>query len=288
MAFWSGETLSNRLSSLKLIEPFQIDRIDCAAYTLRVGPEIFVTSDQNKGDAQDGCKIVLGEGEPFKIPPGQFAFLLTEERVKIPNNALAFISFKTSQKWLGLVNVSGFHVDPGWDGNLMFGVYNAGPGPVHLRRGMPMFLIWYADLDQTTRLTYKSDGEKGAPRIPEKYVNAMSGQVFSPMVLASDLKEVIKELQGVKERFETLRSIGIGLLIAIGGIFLTVVGWIRSDNAAGRTGTPQVQAQPVQSKSSEPVLEPKATATVPDGQPKESLPAPTDVQPPKTDANSSP
>ena len=34
--FWSGETLRERLAPL--IEPFAPERIDCAAYTLAVGP----------------------------------------------------------------------------------------------------------------------------------------------------------------------------------------------------------------------------------------------------------
>jgi hypothetical protein len=39
--FWSGETLTERLPSL--IEPFAPDRVDCAAYTLTVGPEVYVS-----------------------------------------------------------------------------------------------------------------------------------------------------------------------------------------------------------------------------------------------------
>ena len=51
---------------------------------------------------------------PFTIPPGQFAFLLTEEVVSVPPDALAFISIRAKTKFRGLVNVSGFHVDPGY------------------------------------------------------------------------------------------------------------------------------------------------------------------------------
>jgi dUTPase len=76
----------------------------------------------------------LGEGEAFTIPPGQFAFLLTEEVVSVPADALAFISVRARTKFRGLVNVSGFHVDPGYRGQLTFSVFNAGPAPIHLKR----------------------------------------------------------------------------------------------------------------------------------------------------------
>ena len=50
------------------------------------------------------------------IPPGQFAFLLTAETVTMPDNAIAFISIKARLKFNGLINISGFHVDPGYRG----------------------------------------------------------------------------------------------------------------------------------------------------------------------------
>ena len=144
MAFWSGVTLAARLP--KLIEGFDKKNIDCAAYTLRIGPAIYV-SPSTSAEAATRTKVVLDERQDFVIPPGQFAFLLTEERVTVPSSAVAFISMKAGVKFKGLVNVSGFHVDPGYSGRLVFGVYNAGPATVHLARGDDCFLIWYASLD---------------------------------------------------------------------------------------------------------------------------------------------
>ena len=60
------------------------------------------------------------------IPPGQFGLLITEEVVQVPMDAIAFISIKAGIKFRGLVNVSGFHADPGFSGKLKFAVYNAG------------------------------------------------------------------------------------------------------------------------------------------------------------------
>jgi dCTP deaminase len=39
--FWSGETLNERLKALT--DPFLPERVDCAAYTLAIGPEIYVS-----------------------------------------------------------------------------------------------------------------------------------------------------------------------------------------------------------------------------------------------------
>jgi hypothetical protein len=129
--FWSGETLSERLKPL--IDPFTPGRVDCAAYTLAIGPEIYVSPNDQTADPTSVTVRKLTEGEAFTIPPGQFAFLLTEEVVSVPADALAFISIRAKTKFRGLVNVSGFHVDPGYRGQLTFAVFNAGQnlrGPV--------------------------------------------------------------------------------------------------------------------------------------------------------------
>jgi dCTP deaminase len=146
--FWSGETLEEKLP--KLVQPYSEDLVDCAAYTLTVGHEIYVSPSAQAINPRDATIRRLGDGEAFTIPPGQLAFLLTEEIVTVPPDAIAFISMKAKIKFRGLINVSGFHVDPGFRGRLIFSVFNAGPLTIHLRQGQPTFLIWYANLDRTS------------------------------------------------------------------------------------------------------------------------------------------
>jgi len=197
MAFWSGETLAKTLGGL--IKPFDPSKIDCAAYTLALGPEVYVTSDQRLGgSAETGVKVELDPGSQFRIPPGQFAFLLTEEEITVPDTAIALISIRASYKFKGLVNVSGFHVDPGWQGRLIFSVYNAGPASVVLSRGAPVFLIWYIGLDQATKLVRK-DGKPKFNQLPDALLNNMGGNVFSPMVLSQEVTELRQSNADLRE-----------------------------------------------------------------------------------------
>ena len=133
----------------------------------------------------------LSDGEAFTIPPGQFAFLLTEEVVCVPADALAFISIRAKIKFRGLVNVSGFHVDPGYRGQLTFSVFNAGPVPVHLKRGQPIFLIWYASLDCETALKKNSTIRKG---IDPEIVTAVAGELQSFAGLSKKINDIDKSL----------------------------------------------------------------------------------------------
>jgi dCTP deaminase len=214
MSFWSGETLGERLPGL--VTPFDVARIDCAAYRLRVGPEVYVSPTDQAKDAKTKTKVALKLGEAFTIPPGQFAFLLTEERVTVPNTALAFISIRATVKFRGLVNVSGFHVDPGYSGRLVFSVFNAGPGPVHLARGDDCFLIWYADLDRTTALA-KTGG--GFDDIPTRLINPIAGEIQSLAGLLSKIEATEERMNSIRHEQNLVRVIGLAVLAAFLGWF---------------------------------------------------------------------
>jgi len=217
-SFWSGETLADRLQTL--IEPFSRDRVDCAAYTLAVGPEVYVTPNDQTSDPTTVTVRKLDQGQAFTIPPGQFAFLLTEEVVAVPPDALAFISIRAKIKFRGLVNVSGFHVDPGYRGQLTFAVYNAGPVPIHLKRGQPIFLIWYAGLDRHSEFKKAGAIHKG---IDTELITAVSGELQSFAGLSKRLKDVDKTLG---DRIHSLEREQTYYRIVAAIILPLFVGWI--------------------------------------------------------------
>ncbi len=239
--FWSGETLSERLKTL--IDPFVSGRVDCAAYTLSIGPEVYVSPNDQTADPTTVTIRKLSEGEAFTIPPGQFAFLLTEEVVSVPADALAFISIRAKTKFRGLVNVSGFHVDPGYRGQLTFAVFNAGPVPVHLKRGQPTFLIWYASLDRET--AFKKDGtiHKG---IDPELVTAVAGELQSFAGLSKKIEDVDKALRDrvhalEKEQtgYRVIGAVALALMIAL------TVNWL-TDSIPSRSAPPPQATSPSQ------------------------------------------
>ena len=214
--FWSGETLTERLESL--IDPFDPRRVDCAAYTLAIGPEVYVSPSDQTTDPNTVTIRKLSKGEAFTVPPGQFGYLLTEEVVSVPADALAFISIRAKTKFRGLVNVSGFHVDPGYCGQLTFAVFNAGPLPVHLRRGRPIFLIWYASLDRET--TFKKDGATRKGIDPE-VVTAIAGELQSFARLSKKIQDVYDDLD---ERVHKIKNSQTRIHVIAGIVLAFVIG----------------------------------------------------------------
>lgn len=158
--------------------------------------------------------IELSDGQALSIPEGQFALLLTEEVVKLPADTLAFISLKTSVKCQGLVNVSGFHVDPGFEGRLKFWVYNAGPKEIFLRRGEPTFLIWFCDFDEPVEDPYKNRGAEQMT-ITAKNLNDMRGAVCSPSALGAKVSKLEERMTQVIGATGALILLALGIFVSI-------------------------------------------------------------------------
>lgn len=234
MTFWSSQTLEDHLD--QIVDKPDKTLVDCNALTLRVGGEVYITPGLEEPAPLSQTKRLLGPNEPFAIPPGQFAFLLTEEVVTIPEGTMGLISAKATYKLKGLVNVSGFHVDPGWSGPLIFSVFNAGPATVHLQRGLPLFLLWIANLDEPSNKQKSSPGPAG---IPPTMINNVTGVVDTIYALDKRIRDELKKLSDKniemgnrihaidKAQNRILLGLGIGaaILVALIGVALRSV-WL--------------------------------------------------------------
>ena len=105
-------------------------------YDLRLGDEVYLSSKE--------LPIKLTEHDNvIAIRSGEFALLITREKVELPKDVMAFISVRFKYKQKGLINISGFHVDPGYRGKLIFSVYNAGPNDILLKKDEAVFMIFF-------------------------------------------------------------------------------------------------------------------------------------------------
>ena len=225
MSFWSGEKL---LKNRSVVEEFDDKQVDTNAYNFRMGHCYFVTGDGKSDDKQ--TKVFLGEGEPFLVPPGQFAYLISKETFDLPANAMAFISMRTGIKFQGLINISGFHVDPGYKGKLIFAAYNASPSPIQICEGDAIFKIWFADLDRTSEEKFLFEGE-GQSDISNNLIRGMSKEIYSLQSMAVKIQTLEQKLdQKLAEQKPIIASltslwsaISTGVVLAIiGAVFVLV------------------------------------------------------------------
>jgi len=208
MSFWSTNKIEAEQAKTPLVTPFNPDRVKQGAYELSMGSQAAISREgQNR-------IIKLKKREVLEIPPGQFALLLTEEKVSIPNDVVSFISLKTSVKSQGLVNVSGFHVDPGFKCRLKFWVYNAGNQSIPILQGDPVFLIWFSDLDEPTRDPYAKNSP-AHDEITSDDLRQLHGHLASPAALAEQIKRMEHKIGVFQWIGSTVIVILIGLCIAL-------------------------------------------------------------------------
>lgn len=225
MTFWSGDKLKVELAQpAKIVDPYHPSKVDCSAYTLTLGEESFVTPD-HETKPRSNTRLLLAKprseeyagvlnkigGGSVTIPPGQFAFLLTEELLEIPHNVMGFISLKSAVKWNGLINVSGFHVDPGFKGRLVYSVYNAGPATIHLSRGQDLFLLWLTDLDPSASQANARNAKSPNLEISDKLITTVNYPSLSVQNLSKrieDLENKLKTYVTVIAAIVTIFSLG--------------------------------------------------------------------------------
>ena len=216
MSFWNSEKLidenKNRQqqNQKELVSPFDEKCVEHGAYNLSLGPEAFITSGR-KGIKQK----IDSNKQQIIIPPGQFGLLLTKETVAIPDNAIGFISIRFSIKQRGLVNVSGFHVDPGFVGCLKFAVYNAGSQNIVLSYGQRIFMLWLSELTDPTPDLYNGE-HANQSEITSEDVMRIQGEVASPAALK-------KRVDKLQNQLNLLWLLLIGLILALAGAYAKFV-----------------------------------------------------------------
>ena len=239
MPFLGPKALKSYLNSNTVITDgngnniYKEGRVEEAAYALSLGSEAYRTDNKDRK-----IEILDNKSRTVEINPGQFTLLMTDEYLRMPKDKLAFISIKAKQKLKGLINVSGFHVDPGFEGKLVFSVYNAGPSTITLETKKPYFLIWFADLNEEASVedayNDKKNHHQGQKTIPMEYVDALKrGDIASPNTLLelikaqnllidgevkkmnSNLETRIRETERKYLNLDYFYKLLIGILIAI-------------------------------------------------------------------------
>ncbi|CEO08504.1 dCTP deaminase domain-containing protein [Paraclostridium sordellii] len=203
------------------------------SYDLTLGSDSYISSEEYPKK--------LDETNPYlAIKPGDFALLITDEELKLDNDTMAFISVKFTYKKQGLINISGFHVDPGYQNKIIFSVYNAGPSDIILKYKEPVFMIFFQELESQCKdcddikrkykinncsESYKikkqckkglEEGIKGYEDVPINLISEIRGQ----SVTLADNHQKIEDLE---RQLKVYSNIFIGVMIPLIILVLTLL-----------------------------------------------------------------
>ena len=178
-----------------------------ASIQLRLGDEYYVTD-------MDVPKYLSASEDSLQIPGGQFALLKTHERVEVPRDYMALISLRSGTKLKGLVNVSGFHVDPNYEGPIQYGVFNAGPTTIVLRRRDTLFLVFFYRLAESAEKEYCYGG-KPKERLDGGLISALKGRPVSLASLDKDVDSLKLQVRIFIGPFGTLFAAVVALIVKV-------------------------------------------------------------------------
>ena len=115
-------------------------------------------------------KVVVPEGQPFIMQPGEFVLATTMEVLELPDDLLARIDGRSSLGRLGIiVHGTSSVFDPGWKGAATLELSNIGRMPVALYPGMRICAFTFEKLSSPAEVPYyKKPGRKyGGQKEPE-------------------------------------------------------------------------------------------------------------------------
>lgn len=126
---------------------FSEECLQPASYDLRVGEEGFTTS--------AGIVInIKNEGE-LKIQPGDFALVMTHEKLKLRTNMLGRFGLRSAYARRGLLATVGPQVDPGFEGKLVIGIVNFSSQLIKLPYLTPFCTLEFHRLKKSASTPYK-------------------------------------------------------------------------------------------------------------------------------------
>ena len=130
---------------------------------------------------------------------------------------------------------------------MIFTVFNAGPATIHLERGLPVLLLWIADLDEASLKRKHGVGPEG---IPPGVISNITGVVDSIYALEkrvkTDIKEVADRQQAFRDEVAGLKERQNKLLLcfAVAAVFGGALVSVGTKIAADRLFPPAVASTP--------------------------------------------
>lgn len=165
-------------------------------------------------DVRVGTKGILGgvgveinlDKEPMELPPGAYGGVISLECLFLPPNICARIGSKRALSYDGVILLTGALVDPGYEGYLLFGLYNASQRRVIIRRGRKICNIVFERLSEAPSRQAPADPDLRSGNFPDAFVDRMANMEVLPWMQISDrvkqIEQMMRDIVDLKARYE--------------------------------------------------------------------------------------
>jgi deoxycytidine triphosphate deaminase len=173
---------------LSLIQPFAKGNLAPCSYDFCAGSSYV----QAGGGATDNTSK-----EPLTLGPGSYAGLISREKVKIPPNMYVMLGPKRKLSYEGIILLSGSVVDPGYEGHLLFVLYNSSGKKRVIYPGKKICVATFFQLDKSVPNPIGPDPSLSAGNFPGEFLDSMANMELPSMV---EITEKLKSINDIQHR----------------------------------------------------------------------------------------
>jgi len=132
------------------------------------------------------------------IQPGEVVFVLTEERLSLPNNIIVQLSPKRKLSHAGILILGGFTIDPGYQGKLLFGLYNFSSTPFPIIPGKKLVGATFYELIESEIKQFPTPPPP-LDDFPEELIRMINEyEPIALQYLVKDIKELEKQVKEIQ------------------------------------------------------------------------------------------
>jgi len=138
------------------------------------------------------------QGTELVVSPGEMVFVMSKETLNLPSNVFSQLSPRRKMTEFGIITLGGFAIDPGYNGKLLFGLYNISSEDFKLVPDAKLVGAVFHEL---------GDDELLADYMPPKALDGYSSSLiekiskYQPVGLTT-LEEAVREIEKQLEIFK--------------------------------------------------------------------------------------
>lgn len=201
-----------------VFERFSDNCLEAASYDMRIGDRLLMSGKEEEIDLEKKGSATL--------KPGIFALVTTHESVGLSKSIVGHIGVKSYYTRKGIVLLSGLQIDPGFNGILVIGLYNASPRSITLEYQAPFCTIEFTQLNKAAAKPFQSGVEQidgKIPRVDKDYLRTFETQGLSEM--SEQLRVLSVNVGNLASSVSTLKWV-LGIGFPFLALMITVFGLI--------------------------------------------------------------
>ncbi len=186
-----AEILYSVKNGMLIVEStFDESCLQATSYDIRAG---------NKGIVGGQGNVIDLTKESLVIDPGSYAGIISLEKIALPKKVVAQIGAKRKSSYEGLILLTGSIIDPGYEGHLLFGLYNASTNKVVIAHRRKICTIVFFELDKEQK-PVPADSALLRGDFPTDFVNKMANMEVLPWAqISSEVRHIQTLTQQVLE-----------------------------------------------------------------------------------------